>query len=320
MGLFSSTPAPTLTEKTLPDQTGKVFIVTGASSGIGRELTEILYSHNARVYVAARSIEKANAAIEALRTKYTSSTGSLVFLHLNLNDLTTIKASATEFLEKEQRLDVLWNNAGVMIPDQGSKTAQGYELQLGTNNLAHHLFTRFLAPILVETVKSAPKGSVRVVWVASSAAKAFAPDHGVDMQNLDYKIDKGAWHKYGVSKAGNILQAKAFASRHEADGVVSVALDPGNLKTDLYRNMPKWQAPIANLVLKDPIYGAYTELYGGLSSDITISNTGAWIEPWGQIKTPRADIEKAGKTKEEGGSGVGEEFWGWCEKEVAAYL
>jgi retinol dehydrogenase-12 len=172
--------------------------------------------------VAARSAEKANSFIQSLKAKYASSKGSLVFLKLDLNDLTTIKASADEFLAQETRLDVLWNNAGVMIPPQGSKTAQGYELQLGTNNLAPFLFTRFLTERLVETVKTAPKGSIRVVWVASSAAKAFSPENGVDMSNLDYKVDKGAWHKYGLSKAGNILQAKACAAHYKKDGVVSV--------------------------------------------------------------------------------------------------
>ena len=200
----------------------QVFIVTGATSGIGQELAEILYSQHANVYVAARSAEKANATIETLKSKHRSSKGDLIFLKLDLNDLTTIKSSAEEFLRKEKRLDVLWNNAGVMIPPQGSKTKQGYELQLGTNNIAPFLFTKLLTPILVDTAKSSPPASIRVVWVSSSAAGAFAPDSGVDMKNLDYKNDKGAWHKYGVSKAGNILQATAFADNHRSDGVVSV--------------------------------------------------------------------------------------------------
>lgn len=122
-----------------------------------------------------------------------------------------------------------------MIPVQGSKTAQGYELQLGTNNVAPFLFTKFLTERLVETARTASEGSVRVVWVASSAAKAFSPENGVDMSNLHYKVDKGAWHKYGVSKAGNILQAKAFATRHRADGVVSVVCNSPDGELELQR-------------------------------------------------------------------------------------
>ena len=251
-----------------------------------------------------------------------------------------------------------------MIPPQGSKTKQGYELQLGVNNVAPFLFTKLLTPILVSTANSSPPASTRVVWVSSSAARFLAPDSGVDMNNLDYKVDKFAWHKYGLSKAGNILHAKAFATRFRSDGIVgvvclrssigSIALktdlstprrpfDPGNLKTDLYRNMPSWLAFFVNLRLYDPIFGAYTELFGGLSSTITLETTGAWsesrsyifensienlelismsftVEPWGQIKALRADIEKAGESKEDRGSGVGEAFWAWCEEEVRPYI
>ena len=136
--------------------------------------------------------------------------------------MATIKKSAEEFLSKEKKLDVLWNNAGVMIPPQGSKTKQGYELQLGTNNLAPFLFTKFLTPILASTAKTSPLGTVRVVWVSSSAAEGLSPANGVDMNNLDYKDDKGTWHKYAVSKAGNVFHSKEFAKRHEGDGIVSV--------------------------------------------------------------------------------------------------
>jgi retinol dehydrogenase-12 len=200
----------------------QVFIVTGSSSGVGKELAQILYSHNAKVYVATRSQEKATGAIESIKTAFPNSTGELVFLHLDLDDLTTIKKSAEVFLSKEKKLDVLWNNAGVMTPPQGSTTKQGYELQLGTNNLAPFLFTKLLTPTLASTAKSSPPGNVRVVWVSSSAAEGLSPTGGVDLNNLDYKQDKGAWHKYGVSKAGNIFHSKEYAKRYEADGIISV--------------------------------------------------------------------------------------------------
>lgn len=109
-----------------------------------------------------------------------------------------------------------------MIPPQGSKTEQGYELQLGTNCVAPFLFTKLLTPILTETAKTAPKDSVRVVWTSSNAAEIFAPKNGVEMGNLDYKEEKGAWHKYGVSKAGNVLHASEFVRRFGGEGIVSV--------------------------------------------------------------------------------------------------
>lgn len=202
--------------------TSQVFIVTGSSTGIGKELATILYAHDAKVYIAARTEKNATAAIADIKSKHPNSKGELVFLHLDLGDLTTVKKSVDEFLAKETRLDVLWNNAGVMTPPQGSKTAQGYELQLGTNNLGHFLFTKLLTPILVKTAASAPAGSVRVVWVSSSAAELMSPKNGIDMNNLDYKKDQSSWHKYGVSKAGNWYHAAEFAKRYGKDGVVSV--------------------------------------------------------------------------------------------------
>lgn len=108
------------------------------------------------------------------------------------------------------------------MPPQGSKSAQGYELQLGTNCLAPWLFTKLLTPLMIETAKTAAKGDVRVVWLASSIAELRSPKGGVDMDNLDYKKDQLAWTKYGVSKAGNFLYAVEFAKLYKQDGIISV--------------------------------------------------------------------------------------------------
>lgn len=196
--------------------------MTGGASGIGLELVKILYAHNAKVYIAARSEQKASKAISTIEASFPKSKGELVFHHLDLNDLTLVKQSAESFLAQESRLDVLWNNAGVMTPPQGSKTKQNYEAQLGTNCLGPFLFTKLLTPLLVESAKSAPRGGVRVVWLASSAAEVMSPKGGVDLANLDYKKDQSAWQKYGVSKAGNVLYSKEFAKRYRGDNVLSV--------------------------------------------------------------------------------------------------
>lgn len=171
---------------------------------------------------------------------------------------------------------MLWNNAGVMVPPQGSKTKQGYELQIGTNCLAPFLFTKLLTPTLANTARTKPPGVVRVVWTSSSAAEGLSPSGGVDINNLNYKEDKSAWHKYGVSKAGNILHAKEFANRYGDDGIISTALNPGNLKSDLQRHLTSWQAWILDFFIYTPIHGAYTELFAGLSPDVTPEQNGAW--------------------------------------------
>lgn len=173
--------------------------------------------------MAARNEEKTNEAMSDIHSKVPDSKGSLVFLKLDLNDLTTIKKSAEEFLSLEDKLDVLWNNAGIMTPPVGSVTKQGYEAQLGTNNVAPFLFTKLLTPILVRTAKTAPRGTVRVVWVSSSYAEIASVRGGVDMDNIDYKKrERPNDVKYGCSKAGNALHAMEFAKRYRGDGIVSM--------------------------------------------------------------------------------------------------
>lgn len=293
--------------------------MTGASSGVGKELTQILYSHDAKVYVAARSQEKADKAIADIKSAFPKANGELVFLHLDLDDLTTIKKSAEEFLAKETKLDVLWNNAGVMIPPQGSKTKQCYELQLGTNNVAPFLFTKLLTPLLVQTAKTAPPNSVRVVWVSSSAVN-FSPIGGIDLDNMDYKRDESIWKKYGISKVGNYYHATQFSKLHKTDGIVSVSLNPGNLKSDLQRHVPKWQMTLFGGFLYSPIHGAYTELFAGLSPDVTLDKSGAWIQPWGRFVPQRKDLEIGSKAETEGGTGIAEKFWKWTEDQVEPYV
>ncbi|GAW20261.1 hypothetical protein ANO14919_097620 [Xylariales sp. No.14919] len=299
---------PLLTEHNLPLQEGKVFIVTGANSGLGKELTKILYSKHAKVYVAARSESKAKAAIEEVRRLYPTSKGDLVYLHLDLSDLTTIKKSADDFLAKEQRLDVLFNNAGVMTPPVGSKTAQGYELQLGVNSIGTFLFTRCLNSILTATASSAPPTSVRVVWVSSAAAET-APKPAIDFSNMDYARDESQWQKYERSKVGNILHACEAARRSESNrnGVLHVSLHPGIFPTDLQRTMPGWQACLVKALGKDPKYGAYTQLYAGL--DPRVEN-GGFVAPHGRPDKVRKDL-----CEEE----LGKKYWEWTEKQVERY-
>lgn len=128
-------PKPQFTDKDVPDLHGKVYIVTGANSGIGRELAYMLYSKNAKVYVGARSEEKANNAISSIRNALPASTGSLVQMHIDLSDLEKVKAAARHFLAEESKLNALFNNAGVMVApvEPSPKTTQGYELALGVN-------------------------------------------------------------------------------------------------------------------------------------------------------------------------------------------
>lgn len=86
------------------------------------------------------------------------------------------------------------------------------------------------------------------------------------------------------------------------------------------RHVPWWGRILMRSLQYHPVYGAYTELYGGLSPEITPKDTGAWLMPWGQIGTLRSDIAEAGKSKDESGSGISNEFWEWSEEQVREYL
>ncbi|RMZ69789.1 Oxidoreductase short-chain dehydrogenase [Pyrenophora seminiperda CCB06] len=307
-------PAPVFTEAQLPDLSGKVFVVTGSSAGVGKELTRLLYSHNGTVYLANRSAEKTDAVITWVKEQHPDAKGVLHYLHLHLDDLEGIKASAETFLAKEQRLDVLFNNAGVMTPPKGSKTKQGYELQLGTNCVAPFLFTKLLTPRLLETARAiGEKGRVRVVWVSSSAAHLGAPKNGLDIGNLHYEKDCMQQTKYAVSKAGNILHAMEFGRRYGLEGLTSVAINPGNLRTELSRHMPAWQFRLFGWILHAPVYGAYTELYAGLSPDVVGIKKQEWIIPWGRIALMRKDFGS------EQGAENAKAFWEWCEGEVERF-
>lgn len=252
-----------------------MYIVTGANTGLGKSLAHILYSKNASVYLTSRSHEKGKQAIEQIREAEPKSSGKLSLLVFDLADLTTIKASADEFLAKEKRLDVLFNNAGVFMPDPDIKTAQGYEMQLGVQNVGTFLFTKLLTPLLVTTARSSPVNSVRVIWLSSSAANnPSGPAYGVDMDNLDFRDDKSSLYKYMHSKGGTCLHAAEFARRHKNDGIVSAAINPGNLKTDLWRNVD-WKMRAAFFAICYPaVNGANTLLFAAFSTEVTVERLG----------------------------------------------
>jgi NAD(P)-dependent dehydrogenase (short-subunit alcohol dehydrogenase family) len=159
-----------------------------------------------------------------------------------------------------------------------TKTAQGYEMNLGINCVGTFLFTKLLTPLLIATAQSEPANTVRVIWVSSSGTEFTAPKHiGIDMDNLDYKKKpESALVRYGLSKAGNWCQGVEFARRYKKDGVISIPLNPGNLASELYRDQGTFFKLASKLILYPSINGAYTELFAGLSSKITIEETGAW--------------------------------------------
>ncbi|KAI1195136.1 hypothetical protein F5X97DRAFT_309092 [Nemania serpens] len=310
---------PGIVEKDVPDLNGKVTIVTGSNTGLGKELAQILYAKNAKVYMLARSEEKTKKAIESIKAAVPKSSGELVYLRLDLADLTTIKATVAQFLGRESQLHLLFNNAGVAFPAAGSKTAQGYPVEIGVNCVGTFALTRLLTPAIASTARASPPDSVRVVWVSSSAGEAFSPRNFV--RTVERAEALSAKDRYFGSKLGNFLHGAEYATRHRADGVVSVSLNPGALDSDLWREQPSFLRSLMRAtLLHPPIYGAYTCLFAAFSSEITLENSGTYIAPWGQLWKVAPEMARAGRSLADCGDGTAKEFWEWTEAQVDKYI
>ncbi|KAK8091871.1 estradiol 17 beta-dehydrogenase [Apiospora hydei] len=314
---------PTFTDQPLPDLKGKVYIVSGANTGLGKEVARSLYAKNAKVYIFARTESKANQAIADIQKAHPSSSGSLAFIPIDYNDLRAVKPAVDTFLRQETQLHALFNNAGVMAGSADvPKTVQGYEQQLGVNFIATYLFTKLLTPTLVATAKSAPVGTVRVVWVSSLSTEMYAEKNtAFDMDNLDYHVEKPVLYKYGISKAGAWAYAVELAKRHQADGVVSIALNPGNLKSDLFRSQGRAMKIMNSMILYPVPSGAATQLFAAFSPQVTkeTSLSGSWVIPFGRVAAIRKDLINATKSAQQGGNDGTCKFWEWTEGQVRQY-
>ena len=205
----------------MPSQTGRRAIVTGANSGLGFETALALAAHGAEVTLAVRDTAKGEAAVEQIRAR--APQASLEVRRLDLADLASIDEFAWLWRESHpEGLDLLINNAGIMaIPRR--ETADGFEMQLGTNHLGHFALTGRL----LEAIR--PEG--RIVTVSSQAHRMGRMDFDDLMGERKY----GAWRAYGQSKLANLLFMRGLAERLERAGstVASVAAHPGYASTHL---------------------------------------------------------------------------------------
>jgi NAD(P)-dependent dehydrogenase (short-subunit alcohol dehydrogenase family) len=313
--------SPTFTENSITSLVGKVFIVTGGHSGIGLELVKILYSKGGTVYIAGRSATTIATEIETIKSIYNQSPGHLKSLPLDLSDLTTISTCASTFLAQESRLDVLWNNAGIGRAPVGSVSVQGHEAHMATNCLGPFLLTNLLLPVLIQTAKSSPEASVRVVFTSSGIIDTNPTPGGLSLAELaPGKHPKEIAHNYSSSKAGNWLLSSEFDKRVRKDGVVCVTQNPGTLNTKGWSKVPWVVRMLFKPIMYEPKMGAYTELWAGLSPDVKCEDGGRYAIPWGRWHpNPREDVLESLKTKEEGGTGLAAEFCRWCEEQTKEF-
>jgi retinol dehydrogenase 12 len=205
----------------------------------------------------------------------------LVFLHLDLSDLHHVKSAAESFVAQEQRLHGLFNNAGLMGSEPLQKTAQGYEISLGVNCVGTFLFTKLLTPVLAATASVSLPNTVRVVWPSSFASELRAHEGvGLATNNLDYHEPVVATTRYGLSKAGVWALGVEYGRRHGRDGVVSVPINPGNIRSELQRDQSWLFKFLTGFLLHPTIDGAWTELYAAFSPEVAAVD---FSENWGEF-------------------------------------
>ncbi len=212
----------------VPDQSGRVAIITGSNTGIGYEAAAVLADKGAHVVLAVRNLEKGNDA--KARITSTSPNAAVAVQELDLTSLDSVRKAADELRAAHQRIDLLINNAGVMYTDKAS-TKDGFELQFGTNHLGHFALTGLLLDNMLGVDGS------RVVTVSSVGHRIRARIHFEDLQ-LERNYDRVV--AYGQSKLANLLFTYELARRLTLKGAptIATAAHPGAADTDLLRNMP----------------------------------------------------------------------------------
>jgi retinol dehydrogenase-12 len=235
---------------------GRTFLVTGGNTGIGRATAAGLAGRGGRVWIAARSRAKGEAAVAAIKAG--TGSDSVWFLPLDLADLESVGACAAAFLALGEPLHVLVNNAGV----GGARglTRQGFELTFGINHLGHFALTNALLSCLTA---SAP---ARVVTVSSDAHYSAK---GIDFDALRRRT-RGltGLHEYAVSKLCNVLFTQELARRLAGTGVTTYALHPGVVASDIWRRVPWPVRPIVTRRMLSTTEGAQTSLYCATSPDV----------------------------------------------------
>jgi NAD(P)-dependent dehydrogenase (short-subunit alcohol dehydrogenase family) len=210
----------------IPDQTGRVAVVTGANTGLGYETASALAAKGARVVLAVRNVDKGKAA--ATLTSQRNPGASVAVQELDLTSLDSIRAAADQLRSDHESINLLINNAGVMMTPK-STTKDGFELQFGTNHLGHFALTN----LLLDRVLAAP-GS-RIVTVSSQGHRFV---RGIRFDDLQWERSYSRVGAYGQAKLANLLFTYELQRRLQGTNTIAVAAHPGGSNTELARNMP----------------------------------------------------------------------------------
>ncbi|KAG9347320.1 hypothetical protein JZ751_004887 [Albula glossodonta] len=242
---------------------GKTIIVTGANCGIGKATAAELVKLQARVILACRDQQRAEAAAQDIQREAGPNQGEVVIKHLDLASLKSVHSFCEEIIQEEPRIDVLINNAGVFQCPY-TKTDEGFEMQFGVNHLGHFLLTHLLLDLMK---KSAPS---RIIMVSSKLYKYG----NINFEDLNSEQSYNKAFAYSQSKLANLLFTLELAKRIGETGVTVNALTPGMVRTNLGRHIhiPLLAKPLFHLAswafLKSPLEGAQTPLYLACSPEV----------------------------------------------------
>jgi NAD(P)-dependent dehydrogenase (short-subunit alcohol dehydrogenase family) len=269
----------------IPDQTGRVAVITGANTGLGYETALALAAHGAHVVLAVRNLDKGKDAISRITAQ--SPQADVALQELDLTSLESIRAAAEQLRADHQRIDLLINNAGVMYPPKET-TKDGFEMQFGTNHLGHFALTGLLLDRLL------PVAGSRVVTVSSMGHRIRADIHFDDLQwERSYNRVKA----YGQAKLANLMFTYELQRRLASRGTtIAVAAHPGGSNTELMRHLPSWAAsvyPALAPLFQDAAMGALPQLRA--ASDPTVLG-GQYYGPDGFAQT-RGYPKIVGSTK-----------------------
>jgi len=222
------------------DLSGRTVFITGANSGLGQETARAMAARGAQVVMAGRDQAKLDEAVAAIRSAQPEA--SLETIICDLGNLASVRACGAEARERLTRIDLLINNAGVMACPL-MHTADGFEMQFGTNHLGHFALTAELLPLIEAGART--EGSGRIVNL-SSRGHHMAP---VDLDDPNFtEREYDPWASYGQSKTANILFSIGLEARYAARGIHAFAVHPGGIQTNLGRHMD--EAMVADLMAR----------------------------------------------------------------------
>lgn len=299
------------TASDIPDQKGRTVLITGANSGLGLRSAEALARSGARVLLACRNPEKAAVALGAVEACATMAAPEVI--SLDLADLASIEAAADTVASRVDRLDVLMNNAGVMaIPLR--RTADGFEMQFGTNHLGHFALTGRLLPLLLAAEQP------RVI-TTSSQAHRIGRMHWDDLQS---RKRYSKWPAYGQSKLANLLFTFELdrRARREGTALIAAAAHPGYASTHLQAAGPEMTGSrlmertmdLGNrIVAQSDAQGALPQLYAATMPDV---NGGDYYGPNGPFEM-QGSPKKVGCIRAARDATSATRLWDISERETA---